>query len=367
MLVVTVGTSRSRSTRSVGRPSPICRAETAKLCSAPLSWCGVWHQLGQRRGRLSAAPPPARGVVDGRPSGQPAAGHPRHVRRPARRLVLTSLRAGGRTDRRLTTTLPDWFLVPSLVAVAAGVGRTARHHRQIDAVGLAPRWRCGDRRGDHDRRPIYIVWFAGDFLTPFFAFLSPSPCPLRLGAGCSSHPAAAPQRLRRRRPRLERTLRVGQRGADGGGHARRLGTRREHSRRRLPSRGVRLRVAGIPAFEPLGLGPKLDGPYANLGVVVALVSVPDVPSPRPKRGPAAGGGTGWAGRSDDCRRRRAAAPVFAVYDADEAESGASSCTNAAPARRRERPMDGPLGAALGRRIGSAFVAASARRCVGRPI
>jgi len=51
-----------------------------------------------------------------------------------------------------------------------------------------------------------------------------------------------------------------------------MGTRREHSRRRLAAEAAGFGWQGY-LLEPLGLGPKLDGPwtYANLGVMVALV------------------------------------------------------------------------------------------------
>lgn len=93
----------------------------------------------------------------------------------------------------LTTTLPDWFLVPFAIVAVAGLVSGAlldiySSGLTLLALGLpAPRWVAAAIDGViMIVGTIYIVWFAGDFLTPFFAFLVTLAVPIAAGAGCSS-------------------------------------------------------------------------------------------------------------------------------------------------------------------------------------
>jgi len=124
---------------------------------------------------------------------------------------------------------------------------------------------------------IYIVWFAGDFLTPFFAFLVTLAVPIAAWCGVF----LADLLLRRRD--YDSVDLFDSRGRYGSVNLAGLGSMLVAT---LVGWGLVVSTAadGYPPeaagfgwqgylLEPLGLGPKLDGPwtYANLGVMVALV------------------------------------------------------------------------------------------------
>jgi len=90
----------------------------------------------------------------------------------------------------LTTTLPDWFLVPFAVVAVAGLVSGAlldiySSGLTLLTLGLpAPRWVAAAIDGViMILGTIYIVWFAGDFLTPFFAFLVTLAVPIAAWCG----------------------------------------------------------------------------------------------------------------------------------------------------------------------------------------
>jgi len=124
---------------------------------------------------------------------------------------------------------------------------------------------------------IYIVWFAGDFLTPFFAFLVTLAVPI--AAWCGVFLADL---LLRRRDYDDADL-FDARGRYGAVNPAALGSMVVST---VIGWGLVVSTAadGFPPeaagfgwqgylLEPFGLGPKLEGPwtYANLGVMVALV------------------------------------------------------------------------------------------------
>jgi nucleobase:cation symporter-1, NCS1 family len=184
----------------------------------------------------------------------------------------------------LTPALPDWFLVPFAVVAVAGLVSGAlldiySSGLTLLTLGLpAPRWMAAGIDGViMVIGTIYIVWFAGDFLTPFFAFLVTLAVPI--AAWCGVFLADL---LLRRRPYSDADL-FDPRGRYGSVNAVALGSMVVAT---LIGWGLVVSTAadGYPPeaagfgwqgylLEPLGLGPKLNGSwtYANLGVIVALV------------------------------------------------------------------------------------------------
>jgi nucleobase:cation symporter-1, NCS1 family len=184
----------------------------------------------------------------------------------------------------LTPALPDWFLVPFAVVAVAGLVSGAL--LDIYSSGLTlltlglptPRWVAAGIDGViMVIGTIYIVWFAGDFLTPFFAFLVTLAVPI--AAWCGVFLADL---MLRRSPYSDADL-FDPRGRYGSVNAVALGSMVVAT---LIGWGLVVSTAadGYPPeaagfgwqgylLEPLGLGPKLNGPwtYANLGVIVALV------------------------------------------------------------------------------------------------
>jgi NCS1 family nucleobase:cation symporter-1 len=180
--------------------------------------------------------------------------------------------------------LPDWFLVPFAVVAVAGLVSGAlldiySSGLTLLTLGLpAPRWMAAGIDGViMVIGTIYIVWFAGDFLTPFFAFLVTLAVPI--AAWCGVFLADL---LLRRRPYSDADL-FDPRGRYGSVNAVALGSMVVAT---LIGWGLVVSTAadGYPPeaagfgwqgylLEPLGLGPKLNGSwtYANLGVIVALV------------------------------------------------------------------------------------------------
>lgn len=184
----------------------------------------------------------------------------------------------------LTVALPDWFLAPFAVVAVAGLVSGAlldiySSGLTLLTLGLpAPRWVAAAIDGAiMVVGTIYIVWFAGDFLTPFFAFLVTLAVPI--AAWCGIFLADL---LIRRRDYDDADL-FDARGRYGAVNPVALGSMVVAT---LIGWGLVVSTAAdgyppeAPGFgwqgyliEPLGLGPKLDGPwtYANLGVIVALV------------------------------------------------------------------------------------------------
>ncbi len=184
----------------------------------------------------------------------------------------------------LTPALPDWFLLPFAVVAVAGL--VAGALLDIYSSGLtlltlglpAPRWMAAALDGViMVAGTIYIVWFAGDFLTPFFGFLVTLAVPI--AAWCGVY--LADLLLRRR----------DYDAADIADPAGRYGSVNPVALGSMvvatvigwglvvstAADGYAPDAAGFGwqgyLMEPLGLGPKLNGPwtYANLGVIVALV------------------------------------------------------------------------------------------------
>ncbi|MBA2773902.1 MAG: cytosine permease [Nocardioidaceae bacterium] len=184
----------------------------------------------------------------------------------------------------LTLALPDWFLVPFVIVAVAGLVSGAL--LDIYSSGLTlltlglpvPRWAAAALDGViMVIGTIYIVWFAGDFLTPFFAFLVTLAVPI--AAWCGVFLADL---LLRRRDYDDGDL-FDPRGRYGAVNPLALGSMVVST---VIGWGLVVSTAadGFPPeaagfgwqgylIEPFGLGPKLEGPwtYANLGVVVALV------------------------------------------------------------------------------------------------
>ncbi len=184
----------------------------------------------------------------------------------------------------LTPALPDWFLVPFAVVAVAGLVSGAL--LDIYSSGLTlltlglpvPRWTAAALDGAiMIAGTIYIVWFAGDFLTPFFAFLVTLAVPI--AAWCGVYLADL---LLRRRDYDAFDL-FDPRGRYGSVNAVGLGSMLVATVIgwglvvSTAADGYAPEAAGFGwqgyLLEPLGLGPKLNGPwtYANLGVIVALV------------------------------------------------------------------------------------------------
>ncbi len=184
----------------------------------------------------------------------------------------------------LTVALPGWFLVPFAVVAVAGLVSGAL--LDIYSSGLTlltlglptPRWVAAAIDGViMIVGTIYIVWFAGDFLTPFFAFLVTLAVPI--AAWCGIFLADL---LLRRRNYDDADL-FDARGRYGAVNPVGLGSMVVATVIgwglvvSTAADGYAPEAAGFGwqgyLLEPLGLGPKLDGAwtYANLGVIVALV------------------------------------------------------------------------------------------------
>jgi len=177
----------------------------------------------------------------------------------------------------LTTLLPTWYLVPfAIVAVGGLVGGAVL---DIYSSGLAlltlgvriPRWAAAGIDGVlMILGAIYVVWIAGDFLGPFTGFLITLGVPIAAWCGVFLADLSL-----RRSPYAEPDLYdpAGRYGAVNpvAVGALVLGT--------VLGWGlvVNTFAAGLSwqgyLLEPLGLGPKLEGPwtYANLGLLVAFV------------------------------------------------------------------------------------------------
>ncbi len=184
----------------------------------------------------------------------------------------------------LTVALPVWFLLPFAVVAVAGLVSGAL--LDIYSSGLTlltlglpvQRWMAAAIDGAiMVVGTIYIVWFAGDFLTPFFAFLVTLAVPI--SAWCGIYLADL---LLRGRDYDEGDL-FDPHGRYGVVNPVALGSMLGAT---LIGWGLVVSTAadgyapdaagfGWQGYllEPLGLGPKLDGPwtYANLGVIAALV------------------------------------------------------------------------------------------------
>ncbi|MFY9915024.1 MAG: cytosine permease [Nocardioidaceae bacterium] len=184
----------------------------------------------------------------------------------------------------LTPALPDWFLLPFAIVAVAGLVSGAL--LDIYSSGLTlltlgvplPRWAAAGLDGViMIIGTIYIVWIAGDFLTPFFAFLVTLAVPI--AAWCGIYLAD----LLLRRNDYDTADLADPRGRYGSVNLVSVGLMVGST---VLGWGMVVSTAadGYPPeakgfgwqgflLEPLGLGPKLDGPwtYANLGVIVALV------------------------------------------------------------------------------------------------
>jgi purine-cytosine permease-like protein len=184
----------------------------------------------------------------------------------------------------LTVALPDWFLLPFAIVAVAGLVSGAL--LDIYSSGLTlltlglpvQRWMAAGLDGViMVIGTIYIVWVADDFLTPFFAFLVTLAVPI--SAWCGIFLADLLLRKRDYDP-------AGLSDPSG-----RYGSVNWISVSLMvvssvigwglvvstAADGYAPEAAGFGwqgfLLEPLGLGPKLNGPwtYANLGVIVALV------------------------------------------------------------------------------------------------
>ncbi len=184
----------------------------------------------------------------------------------------------------LTPALPDWFLLPFAIVAVAGLVSGAL--LDIYSSGLTlltlgvplPRWAAAGLDGViMIIGTIYIVWVADDFLTPFFAFLVTLAVPI--AAWCGIYLAD----LLLRRKDYDTADLADPRGRYGSVNLVSVGLMAAST---LLGWGLVVSTAadgyapeaqgfGWQGFllEPLGLGPKLNGPwtYANLGVIVALV------------------------------------------------------------------------------------------------
>ncbi len=184
----------------------------------------------------------------------------------------------------LTPALPDWFLLPFAIVAVAGLVSGAL--LDIYSSGLTlltlgvplPRWAAAALDGViMIIGTIYIVWVAGDFLTPFFAFLVTLAVPI--AAWCGIYLAD----LLLRRQDYDAVDLADPRGRYGSVNLVSVGLMAVST---VLGWGLVVSTAadGYPPeakgfgwqgflLEPLGLGPKLNGPwtYANLGVILALV------------------------------------------------------------------------------------------------
>lgn len=176
----------------------------------------------------------------------------------------------------LTPALPTWFLLPFAVVAVAGLisgGLLDIYSSGLTLLTLGlpvQRWQAAAIDGVvMIAGTVYIVWFADDFLTPFFAFLVTLAVPIAAWSGIY----LADHFLRRRD--YDPDALADPRGRYGSVNP--------------VAMGLFLLATGIGwglvvnlqsgftwqgyLLAPLGLGPKLDGPwtFANLGVLVALV------------------------------------------------------------------------------------------------
>jgi NCS1 family nucleobase:cation symporter-1 len=184
----------------------------------------------------------------------------------------------------LTPTLPEWFLVPFIVVAVAGLVSGAvldiySSGLSLLSLGLpAPRWAASALDGAiMIVGTIYIVWIADDFLTPFMAFL------ITLGVPISAWCGTFLADLLLRRKDYDDDALYDPRGRYGAvnlvgvgsmviGTAVGWGLVVSSAADGYPPEAAGFGWQGY-LLEPLGLGPKLNGPwtYANLGVLVALV------------------------------------------------------------------------------------------------
>ncbi len=176
----------------------------------------------------------------------------------------------------LTPALPDWFLLPFAIVAVAGLisgGLLDIYSSGLTLLTLGlpvQRWVAAALDGViMIIGTIYIVWFADDFLTPFFAFLVTLAVPI--AAWCGIYLAD----LGLRKRDFDTVDLADPRGRYGSVNPVSLGLMLLGM-----AIGWGLVVNTQKGFtwqgyllEPLGLGPKLDGPwtFANLGVLVALV------------------------------------------------------------------------------------------------
>ncbi|WP_163511330.1 purine-cytosine permease family protein [Fodinicola acaciae] len=177
----------------------------------------------------------------------------------------------------LTTLLPTWYLVPfAIVAIGGLIGGAVL---DIYSSGLTlltlgvrlPRWMAAGIDGILMILGTgYVVWFAADFIGPFQGFLITLGVPMAAWCGIF----LADMLIRRRA--YDDTDLFSPAGRYGGFHWSAIGTMVVAT-----AIGWGLVVnTSAPVFgwqgfllDPLGLGPRTDGPwtYANLGVIAALV------------------------------------------------------------------------------------------------
>lgn len=184
----------------------------------------------------------------------------------------------------LTPTLPEWFLVPFIIVAVAGLVSGAvldiySSGLSLLSLGLpAPRWAASALDGAiMVVGTIYIVWIADDFLTPFMAFL------ITLGVPIAAWCGVFLADLLLRRSDYDDAALYDPSGRYGSVNLVGVGSMVVGT---IVGWGLVVSTAadGYPPeasgfgwqgylLEPLGLGPKLNGPwtYANLGVLVALV------------------------------------------------------------------------------------------------
>jgi len=176
----------------------------------------------------------------------------------------------------LTTALPTWFLLPFAIVAVAGLisgGLLDIYSSGLTLLTLGlpvQRWMAALLDGViMIAGTIYIVWVANDFLTPFFAFLVTLAVPIAAWSGIY----LADHFLRRED--YDPVALADPRGRYGSVNGLSLGLFAV-----AVAIGWGLVTNAQSGFTwqgyllaPLGLGPKLDGPwtFANLGVLVALV------------------------------------------------------------------------------------------------
>ena len=177
----------------------------------------------------------------------------------------------------LTTLLPTWYLIPfAVVAVGGLVGGAVL---DIYSSGLTlltlgvriPRWAAAAIDGVlMVVGTIYVVWVATDFIGPFQGFLITLGVPIAAWCGIFLGDLTS-----RRRPYAEVDL-YDPRGRYGTVNPIAVGTLLLGT---LVGWGLVVNTFSSAfawqgyLLEPLGLGPKLDGPwtFANVGVLAALV------------------------------------------------------------------------------------------------
>jgi len=184
----------------------------------------------------------------------------------------------------LTTYLPHWFLVPFIIVAVGGLVSGAvldiySSGLSLLTLGLpTPRWFAAALDGViMILGTIYIVWIADDFLTPFMAFLITLGVPISAWCGVFLADLLLrkrdydPEGLYDPRGRYGAVNWVGV-GSLVVGSVVGWGLVVSSAADGYPPEAAGFGWQGF-LLEPLGLGPKLDGPwtYANLGVLVALV------------------------------------------------------------------------------------------------